>query len=139
MLRQRRLVDDLAAGRVHQDGVRLHQLQPAGREQVIGGRRVRAVDRDDVHPREHLVEAFPIGRIELFLGDAGVDPACGCDSAPHAEGLGAARDGLADAAHADDAQALAPQAAAQHPGRRPAGPFVVGDDRAPSTDAPRPP
>jgi SH3-like domain-containing protein len=49
-----------------------------------------------------------------------------------AEGLGAAGDGGADAAHADDAEALAPDAAAEHPGRRPAGPFAVGEDLAPS-------
>ncbi|MNE24260.1 hypothetical protein D3C80_1175450 [compost metagenome] len=38
----------------------------------------------------------------------------------HAEGLGAARQGLADAAHADDAQPLAPQLSPAHPGRGPA-------------------
>ncbi len=37
-----------------------------------------------------------------------------------AERLGPARDRLADAAHADDAEALAGEAAAHHPGRRPA-------------------
>ena len=37
-----------------------------------------------------------------------------------AEGAGAARHRLADAAHADDAEPLAPDAVAEHPGRRPA-------------------
>jgi hypothetical protein len=60
-------------------GVGLQQLQPARREQVIGRRRVRAVDRDDVHARQHLVEAFPIGRLELLL-DRGRDARGGCDS-----------------------------------------------------------
>ena len=32
-------------------------------------RRVRAVDRDDVHAGEHLVEALPVGGLQL-LGDA---------------------------------------------------------------------
>jgi hypothetical protein len=63
---QRVLVDHLAARGVDDIGVRLHQLQPPRRQQMIGGRRVRAVDRDDVHPRQHLVEAFPIGRLELL-------------------------------------------------------------------------
>src|SRR3546814_9399093 len=36
-----------------------------------------------------------------------------------AEGLGAAGDSLADAAHADDAEPLAPDPLAEHPGRRP--------------------
>jgi len=29
--------------------------------------RVRAVDRHDIHARQHLVEAFPVGRLELAL------------------------------------------------------------------------
>ena len=44
------------------------------------------------------------------------------------ECLGAAGDGLADAAHADDAEPLAPDAMAQHPGRAPAGPFLVAGE-----------
>ena len=42
-----------------------------------------------------------------------------------AEGLGAAGHRGADAAHADDAEPLAPDAPAEHPGRRPARPFAV--------------
>ena len=42
-----------------------------------------------------------------------------------AEGAGAARDRLSDPAHADDAEPLAPDAMAEHPGRRPAAPFIV--------------
>ena len=45
-----------------------------------------------------------------------------------AEGAGAARHRLADAAHADDAEPLAPDAVAEHPGRRPAGPFAVAGE-----------
>ena len=51
------------------------------------------------------------------------------------ECLGAAGDGLADAAHADDAEPLAPDAMAQHPGRAPAGPVLVaGKHLAPSAN-----
>ncbi|MGY4354883.1 hypothetical protein ACVW0J_001376 [Bradyrhizobium sp. i1.7.7] len=47
-----------------------------------------------------------------------------------AEGAGTARDRLADAAHADDAETLAADAVAEHPGRRPAGPGLsFGQDR----------
>ncbi len=47
-----------------------------------------------------------------------------------AEGAGAAGHSLADAAHADDAEALSADAMAEHPGRRPAGPgFSFGQDR----------
>ena len=45
-----------------------------------------------------------------------------------AERLRAARHRLADAAHADDAEALAPDAMAEHPGRAPAGPFLVAGE-----------
>ena len=31
---------------------------------------MRAVDRDNVHPRQHLVQAFPIGRLKLIRKDA---------------------------------------------------------------------
>ena len=55
-----------------------------------------------------------------------------------AEGAGAARHRLADAAHADDAEPLAPDAAAEHPGRRPSGPFaVVGEHRRALGQPPR--
>ena len=38
------------------------QVHYHNRKKVKGRRRMRAVHRDDVHPRQHLVEAFPIGR-----------------------------------------------------------------------------
>ena len=55
------------------------QLEPARRQQMIGRRRVRAIDRDDVHARQHLVEALPVGRVELLL-DAAARRGGGCDS-----------------------------------------------------------
>ena len=54
-------VDHLAARGVHDHGGGLHQLQAAGVEQVEGRRRMGAVDREDVHPRHHLIKGFPIG------------------------------------------------------------------------------
>jgi hypothetical protein len=51
-----------------------------------------------------------------------------------AEGPGAPRQGLADAAHAHDAEALAGDAPPQHPGGRPAGPVPAGDDARPFGD-----
>ena len=61
------LVDHLAARGVDDDRVRLQQLQPPRRQQMEGRRRVRAIHRDDVHARQHLVEALPVGRLELVL------------------------------------------------------------------------
>ena len=93
---------------------------------MIGRRRVRAIDRDDVHAHQHLVEAFPIGGVELFL-DVRRDPAAIVVVDLQPEGLGAAGDRLADPPHADDAEPLAPDAMAEHPGRAPAGPVLVAD------------
>ncbi len=124
--RQLVLVDDLAARRVDDVGRRLQQLQAPRREQVKGRRRVRAVDRHDVHAHQHLVEALPIGRLQLLL-QLGRDALAVVIVDLQAERLGALRHGLADAAHADDAEPLAENAVAEHPRRRPAGPVVLRD------------
>ena len=123
--RERILVDHFAARGVDDERLRAEQLQPPRREQVIGPRRVRAIHRYDVHAGEHLVEALPIGGVELFL-DLGRHPAAIVVMDLQAEGARAARHRLADPSHADDAEPLAPNAVAEHPGRRPAGPFGVG-------------
>ena len=96
---------------------------------------MRAVDRDHVHAGEHLVEAFPVGRLQLLL-DGGGDAAAVVVVDRQAEGLGASCQGLADATHADDAQALAGDAAAEHPGRRPAGPVTSRDHLGALDEAP---
>ena len=44
-----------------------------------GRRRRRAIDRDDVHAGQHLVEALPIGRLQLVL-DATAARGGGCGS-----------------------------------------------------------
>jgi hypothetical protein len=88
---------------------------------MIGRRRVRAVDRDDVHMREHLVEALPPGRLERALDILG-DRAAVVIMHREAEAFGAVSDRHADPAHADDPQPLAPDAVARHRDRAPAGP-----------------
>src|SRR5579871_183820 len=105
-------------------GLRTDQLEPPGREQVIGRRRVWTIHRDDVHAGEHLIEALPVIGIELFL-DARRKPAAVVIVDLQTEGAGPARHGLADAAHADDAEPLAPDALAEHPGRCPSRPILV--------------
>ena len=85
---------------------------------------VRAVDGYNVHAGQHLVEAVPVGRFQRIL-DVRMQAAAVVIVDRHAEGLGAPGNGLADPAHADDAEALAPDAAAHHPGGRPAGPFTL--------------
>ncbi|MNE04645.1 hypothetical protein D3C80_971820 [compost metagenome] len=118
-LDQGRLVDQFAARRIDQDGVGLQPGDAFGRQQVVGVLGGRTVQRDDIHPRQHLVQIVPPGRAQ-FLGDHVRDRLAVVIVDLHAEGLGAAGQGLADAAHADDAQTLAPQLAAAHPGRAPA-------------------
>jgi len=124
---QRRLIDHLAARGVDDDRLRPQQLEPARREQMEGGGRVRAVDADDVHPREHLVEALPVGRLELVLERVRhAAPVVIVDR--EAEAARAPRHRRADPAHAENAQALAGDAVAEHPGRAPAQPLArVGD------------
>ena len=86
---------------------------------------MRAVDGDDVHAREHLVEAVPIGGLERLL-DLRRDPSPVVIVDLQAEGLGPLGHRLADAPHADDAEPLAEDTMAEHPGRRPALPFALG-------------
>ena len=94
---------------------------------MIGRRRVGAIDRDDVHAGEHLIEALPIGGVQ-FLLDCRRDPATIVIVNFQAEGLGAARHGLADPAQPDNAEPLAPDAVTEHPGRAPAAPLAVADE-----------
>ena len=77
------LVDHLTARGVHHHRRGLHQLQPPRVQKVKGRRRVRAVDRQDVHPGQHLVQAFPVGRLQLGPRSRGAG-ACGCGNAPAA-------------------------------------------------------
>jgi hypothetical protein len=125
---QRVLVDHLAAGSVDHDRLGLEQLEPPRRQEVVGRRRVRTVDRHDVDPCQHLVEGFPVGGVERAL-DRCRDPAPVVVVDLKAESPGALGQRLADPPHADDAEALTGDPSAEHPGRRPSGgPLVVRDD-----------
>src|SRR5690349_13451741 len=91
---------------------------------MVSRRCVWAIDRHDVHPRQHLVEAFPVGRVELLLDFGRYPPAVvvvdlqsKCARPPG--------DSLTDPPHTDDAETLAPDPVTKHPGRRPAGPVFV--------------
>ena len=53
-----------------------------------------------------------------------------------AEGARAPRDRLADAPHADNAEPLAPDPVAEHPGRRPARPILVRGQHLRALDQP---
>src|SRR5262249_30238295 len=117
------LIDHLAARGVDDVGGGLQQLQAPRGEQMVGGGRVRAVDGHDIHARQHLVQALPVGRLQLLFGILG-DPAPIVVVDLQAERSGAARHRLADAAHADDAQPFAPDAVAEHPRGRPARPML---------------
>ena len=117
--RQRGLVNHFAARRIHHIGFRLHQVDAAGIHQVERRRRVRTIDGHNVHAGQHLVQTVPIGRFQQLL-DTRADRFAVVIVNLQAKGLGAAGDRLADAAHADNAQTLACQPAAHHPGRRPA-------------------
>jgi hypothetical protein len=87
--------------------------------------------------RQHLVEAFPIGRAELFLDLRRHRPAVVIVDL-QAEGASPAGHRLADTAHADDAETLAADAMSEHPGRRPARPVLAfGDETGALGQPPR--
>ena len=116
---QSRLVDHFTAGRIDQDGMGLKQLHAPGGQEVEGCGRVGAVDRHHIHAGQHLVEALPIGGLQLFF-DAWADGFAVVIMDLQTKGLGALGHGLTDPAHTDNAQALAIDPATHHPGRRPA-------------------
>jgi hypothetical protein len=110
---QRLLVDNRAARRVHENGVGLHEAQPAGVDEVPGLVGERYVQGHDVALGQQRVEvaapaddARVMARVVQHL---------------HAEAGGAASYGLADAAEADDAQHgavhVAPQVLVDVPAR----------------------
>src|SRR5882672_6920846 len=76
---------------------------------MIGGRRVRAIDRDDVHAGQHLVEAFPIGCLQLAF-NLRHDTTAVMVVNLQAERTGPAGHRLADPPHAYDAEALSTDA-----------------------------
>src|SRR5580700_4864750 len=94
---------------------------------MIGRGRVRAIDGYDIHTHQHLVEALPVGGVELFF-DAGGRAAAVVVVNLQAERFGAAGDGLADSTHADNAEPFAPDAVTEHPGRAPTGPVFIASE-----------
>ena len=83
--------------RVHAEIER--ELEAARRQKVERRRRMRAIDRHDVHARQHLVEALPVGRLELAL-DLAMDALAIVIVDGEAKAPRATRQRLADAAHA---------------------------------------
>src|SRR6266508_1774441 len=65
--RERVLVDHITARRVDDVSVRTDELESARRQKMIGAGRVRTIDGNNVHPRQHLVETIPIGGADLFF------------------------------------------------------------------------
>src|SRR6266481_6480326 len=99
---------------------------------MIGGRRVRAIDRDDVHAGQHLVEAFPIGCLQLAF-NLRHDTAAVMVVNLQAERTRPAGHRLADPPHAYDAEALSTDAVTEHPGwRQPGHSFSAVITAAPS-------
>src|ERR1051325_9394615 len=104
--RQRLLVDDRAARGVDEDGVPLHQAQPALVQQPAALVRKSKVDGDDVRALEELVELHqPGGGLARALGRERRPP--GQDL--HAERSRDRRHLAADPAEPDDAELLAAQ------------------------------
>src|SRR5258707_5931964 len=89
---------------------------------MIGGRRVRAIDRDDVHAGQHLVEAFPVGCLELAFNLRYYATAVMVVNL-QAERTRPAGNRLADPPHPHDAEALSADAGTEHPGLRPTRPL----------------
>src|SRR5215467_10489282 len=98
---KRVLVDHLAARCVDDIGGGFHQGEPARGEQMVGCWRMRAVDGDDVHAGEHLVEAVPVGGFEHLLNLRRHAPAIVIMNL-EAESPGALRDRLANTSHANN-------------------------------------
>ena len=99
-------IDDRATSHVHDDGRFLHAVEFGGAHHVLRGGSERCGDDDVIALRQHGVE-FRVGVdfVDIFIAGAGsCVPAKGENV--HAEGFGAAGDGPADIAVADDAHGL---------------------------------
>ena len=108
------LIDDLAAGCVHDIGLGLHELQPTRVDHMECLRRVRTMKRHDVDLGEHRIEVFPIGGAQ-FLLDHLIGGFAVVVVNLKAECSRPLRHRLADPAHADNTQTLAGDAPTQHP------------------------
>jgi hypothetical protein len=127
-LDERLFVDDRAARDVDEVAVLAEGSQHLGIDELA---RARATRRDDDEKIDFGGEPFGVG--QEAIGRVALLAPCRVGDA-HAEGFGAAGDGLADAAEADDAQPRAADLARQ--GHRPLGPaaaahITIGLDDAP--------
>src|ERR1700753_469137 len=91
---------------------------------MIGRRCMRAINRDDVHPGEHLIEALPIGCVQFFFGSDRHAAAVVIMNF-QTKGVRTPRHGLPYPSHADNTEPLAPDTVAEHPGWAPTTPFLT--------------
>ena len=101
-LDERRIVDDPAASGVDDHRRRLHQRKLPSADKMMGLRRKRHVEADEIGFLEEPLRAH-ILRAQLLFDRLRHAPAVMVEDA-HRESLRAPRDGPADAAHADDAE-----------------------------------
>src|SRR5206468_94073 len=97
---------------------RAHLRESLRGEQPARCRRERAVDRDEVAVREHLVDGGYVRRAERAL-DRRFERRMLCVEYMHAESPRTACDGAPDAAEAHDAERRSVDARAEEEGRRP--------------------
>ena len=117
-------VDNLAPGRVDDIGRRLHQFQAACIQQMERAGGVRAVDCQDIDPRQHLVQTFPIGRLQRLFG-IGMQTVAVVVMHLQPEGPRTPRHSLTDPAHPQNTQPFAANPV-PHQGRGgPALPFAL--------------
>src|SRR5260370_20172282 len=107
---------------------------------MIGGGRVRAMDRDDDQAGQQLVEACPVGCLQLAFNLRN-DATAVMVVNLQAERPRPAGNCVADPPHPYDAEALSTDAVTEHPGWRPARPLLFRrHHRAPfGPPAPPPP
>ena len=101
----------------------LEQIQTLFVQQMMGFTGMGTVNGNEVHMGQHLIQAFPVGRLQ-FGFDLLVQTPPVMVVNGHAEAFYASGDGLADAAHTDNAEPFAGNPVADHECRRPPFPFA---------------
>jgi len=89
-----------------------------------------AIDRQDIHMRNHLIQGRPEGRLQRVFDVFG-HPVAIMIMDRQAKPLGPARNGGADPTHADNAQPLAMNTMAQHSRWAPSCPFALAHQLLP--------
>ncbi len=135
-LRQRRVIDDTAAGDVGQRRGRLHQRELGGADGVMARLRVRHDDDEVIALAQQRLLVDPARAERRF--EIGREPGAVVIDHLHAETeRAAARDRLADAAHAEDAERGAMHVGAAEKIVRPALPLAAAQEMFALGDAPR--